>query len=161
MTYIEASNNQWKQEDKNEARKKTTSQAIKLPTSYLKEGLNKWRKARSKPRPTYPRAHKWEEAVPILLLHYELQQASKKEKKRTKMLENEKGGWEIATKPLGGPFSVVWMSLGQPRLLSTRSDTCKTSKVSLARKATQNYTNLEKLCLFRAKFFFRNFMKKI
>jgi hypothetical protein len=40
---------------------------------------------------------------------------------------------------------------GQPRLLSTRSGTCKTSKVSLARKATHNYTNGEKLCLFKGK----------
>ena len=50
---------------------KQISQAIKLPTSYLKEGSKMERKARSKPRPTYPRAHKWEEAVPLLLLHYE------------------------------------------------------------------------------------------
>jgi hypothetical protein len=40
---------------------------------------------------------------------------------------------------------------GQPRLLSTRSGTCKTRKVSLARKATHNYTNGEKLCLFKGK----------
>jgi hypothetical protein len=40
MTYIEASNNQWKQEDKEETRKqkKKKKQATKLPTSYLKEG---------------------------------------------------------------------------------------------------------------------------
>jgi hypothetical protein len=41
------------------------------PTSYLKEGSKMERKARSKPRSTYPRAHKWKEAVPLLLLHYE------------------------------------------------------------------------------------------
>jgi hypothetical protein len=39
MTYIEASNHQWKQEDKEETRKKNKAkQATKLPTSYLKEG---------------------------------------------------------------------------------------------------------------------------
>jgi hypothetical protein len=42
--YIEESNHQWKQEDKNEARKQTTNQAIKLPTSYLKEGFKRMKK---------------------------------------------------------------------------------------------------------------------
>jgi hypothetical protein len=42
------------------------------------------RKARSKPRPTYPRAHKWEEAVPLLLLHYELLTNKQKEGKMYK-----------------------------------------------------------------------------
>jgi hypothetical protein len=50
------------------------------------------RKARSKPRPTYPTAHKWEEVVPLLLLHYEpLTKQVKEEKKRTKC--KKKKGW--------------------------------------------------------------------
>jgi hypothetical protein len=38
-------------------------------------------KSRSSPRPTYPKAHRREEAVPLPLLHYELQQSSKKGEK--------------------------------------------------------------------------------
>jgi hypothetical protein len=39
-----------------------------------------------------PKAHRREEAVPLPLLHYEFQQSSRKEKKCTIKLENERGG---------------------------------------------------------------------
>ena len=48
---------------------KQANQATKLPHVLLQRWLKNGRKSRSKPRPTYPRSHKWEEAVPLLLLH--------------------------------------------------------------------------------------------
>jgi hypothetical protein len=54
------------------------------PHGQAKKGSKIRRKLRSNPCPTYPKAHKWEVAVPLLLLHYELQKTSKKREKEYK-----------------------------------------------------------------------------
>jgi hypothetical protein len=60
---------------------------------------------------------------------------------------------------VGGPWSVVWTFLGS-LTPSTRSETCKNQQAMLAGKATHNNTSEEKLLLFRAKIFHKNFDEK-